>query len=128
MPVEPKVSVRKDTRGLPEGYDPHKLYEYRRDLIVDKATGLESFLYKYIPWSVIKSFAIAIDPFHQFKVAPGVITPANRVKYRQTALFYRNGILYKTQLGGQLAMVRITKVIRTVGIQLHHGLMDRRIR
>lgn len=85
MPVEPKVSVRKDTRGLPEGYDPHKLYEYRRDLIVDKATGLESFLYKYIPWSVIKSFAIAIDPFHQFKVAPGVITPANRVKYRQTA-------------------------------------------
>lgn len=76
---------RFDTRGLPEGYDPHKLYEYRYATLVKDATGLESFVYKYIPFSVIKSFAIALDPTAPFKVSPFTITPANRVKWRQTA-------------------------------------------
>jgi len=86
MPI-PYISgdLRFDTRGLPEGYDPHKLYEYRYDTVVKNATGFESFLYKYIPASVIKSFAFAIDPTAPFKVAPVAITPSNRTKWRQNA-------------------------------------------
>jgi hypothetical protein len=85
MTIRLTGETRYDTRGLPEGYDPHKLYEYRYETLVKNATGFESFLYKYIPFSVIKSFAFAIDPTAPFKVAPGTITPANRVKWRQTA-------------------------------------------
>jgi len=83
MTINLSGELRYDTRGLPEGYDPHKLYEYRRDTLVKDASDLESFLYKYIPWTLIKSFAFAIDPTAPFKVAPGVITPANRTKWRQ---------------------------------------------
>lgn len=83
--VPPQGPTRYDTRGLPEGYDPHKLYEYRFEKLGKEATGIEWLLYKYIPYSVIKSFAMAIDPTSKFKVAPGVITPANRNKYRATA-------------------------------------------
>lgn len=36
---DPKV----DTRGLPVGYDPHKLYEYRYDTLIKNSSGLESF-------------------------------------------------------------------------------------
>jgi hypothetical protein len=72
----------RDTRGLPEGYDPHKLYEYRFDRLKENASELEWFLYQYIPFGLIKSFAFAIDPTGQFKIAPGVITPENRLKYR----------------------------------------------
>lgn len=85
MTINLKGELRFDTRGLPEGYDPHKFYEYRYATVVKDATGLESFLYKYIPAQIIRSFAIAIDPTYQFKVAPHQITPANRVKYRQMA-------------------------------------------
>lgn len=76
---------RFDSRGLPEGYDPHKLYEYRQETLVKNSAGLESFLYRYIPLSVVKSLAFAIDPTYAFKVAPMPITSANRTKYRQTA-------------------------------------------
>lgn len=93
MTIELKGETRYDTRGLPEGFDPHKLYEYRRDTLVKEASGLESFLYKYIPWSVIKSFAFAIDPTAPFKVAPGVITPMNRVKIRQTDSVLHNRVV-----------------------------------
>ena len=51
-------ATRYDTRGLPEGYDPHKFYEYRRDTLVKTANGIESFAYKYIPWSIMESFAL----------------------------------------------------------------------
>lgn len=74
-----------DTRGLPEGFDPHKLYEYRIQTLSKDATGLESFLYKYIPHSLIRSFAFAIDPTAKFKVSPYSITKANRTKWRQNA-------------------------------------------
>lgn len=83
VPQDPPA--RKDTRGLPEGYDPHMLYEYRFQSLKQDASGLEWYIYKYIPFELIKSFAIAIDPTAPFKVAPGVITPANRKKYRATA-------------------------------------------
>lgn len=85
MTVEPKDEPRRDTRGLPEGFDPRMLYEYRFSKLKEQATGVEWFLYKYIPYSIIRSFAVAIDPTAPFKVAPGVVTPANRKKYRATA-------------------------------------------
>lgn len=86
MPINLSGDLRFDTRGLPEGYDPHKLYEYRYETLVkNPSSAFESFLYKYIPFSVIKSFAFAIDPTAPFKVAPGAITPASRIKWRQTA-------------------------------------------
>lgn len=76
---------RLDSRGLPEGMDPHKLYEYRYQTLVNNpSSAFESFLYKYIPFSILKSFAIAIDPLAPFKVAPGVITAVNRTRYRLT--------------------------------------------
>jgi hypothetical protein len=78
--IEPRSN--RDTRGLPEGYDPHMLYEYRFQSLRNQASGLEWYLYKYIPIGLIKSFAFAIDPTAPFKVAPGVITPENRTKYR----------------------------------------------
>nr|QDH89976.1 MAG: hypothetical protein H1Bulk29184_000001 [Leviviridae sp.] len=81
----PQNSGRKDTRGLPEGYDPHMLYEYRYHVAKENASGLEKFAYQYLPKEFIKSSAFAIDPTGPFKVAPGVITPANRTKVRQTA-------------------------------------------
>jgi hypothetical protein len=76
---------RFDSRGLPEGFDPHKLYEYRYATLVKDSTGFESFLYKYIPYSLIRSFAFAIDPTAAFKVSPYTITLANRTKWRGTA-------------------------------------------
>jgi hypothetical protein len=74
-----------DTRGLPFGYDPHNFYEYQFEQFLNNSRGVEWMLYQYIPWSLIKTFALAIDPLSAFKVSPGVITPANRTKYRATA-------------------------------------------
>lgn len=78
------LSNTHDTRGLPQGYDPHKLYEYRFNQLKQQASGLEWYLYKYIPYSLLRSFAFAIDPTAAFKVAPGVVTPENRTKIRAT--------------------------------------------
>jgi hypothetical protein len=86
MPLDSSQTPRKDTRGLPEGFDPHHLYEYRYEKLRSSPdSALEWLLYKYIPFSLIRSFAFAIDPTARFKVAPGVITATNRIKYRQTA-------------------------------------------
>lgn len=76
--------TRSDTRGLPVGMDPRKFYEYRYETLVKEATGIERFAYKYIPFSLLKSFAFAIDPLAKFKVSPHSITPANRDRYRAT--------------------------------------------
>ena len=92
-----KISVKSppkpgfDTRGLPDDYDPHKFYEYRYDTLVTTATGIESFAYKYIPKSIMLSVAFAIDPLHQFKVAPRRITPENRTRKRGTLSVLNNG-------------------------------------
>jgi len=101
MPIKLTGELRYDTRGLPEGYDPHKFYEYRRETLVNSATGVESFAYKYIPWELLKSFAFAIDPVAAFKVAPMAITPANRTKVRLTASVTqkRNRMYRKTHFG-----------------------------
>ena len=84
MSVKPEETLRKDTRGLPEGYDPHMFYEYKISTLSQTATGIESFAYKYIPWKYLRSFAFAIDPTGPFKVAPYAITPENRTRVRQT--------------------------------------------
>jgi hypothetical protein len=85
MPINLTGEPRFDSRGLPEGYDPHKLYEYRLDTAIKNSSGLESFLYKIMPRSLVKSLAFAIDPTAEFKVSPGTITLANRNRYRATA-------------------------------------------
>ncbi len=84
MSIKLSVGPRFDTRGLPEGYDPHKLYEYRHDTF-KPANGLESFVYKLMPISVIKSIAFAIDPTYRFKVSGNIVTPTNRERQRATA-------------------------------------------
>lgn len=86
MPVVDQLErSRFDTRGLPEGFDPHYFYEYHLPTRITNATGIESFAYKYIPWGMLRSFAFAIDPTARFKVAPHSISPTGRTKYRQTA-------------------------------------------
>ncbi|DAD51959.1 TPA_asm: maturation protein [ssRNA phage Esthiorhiza.1_2] len=82
--VDPIVPPRKDTRGLPEGFDPQMFYEYRIKTLAAEAKGIESFAYKYIPWKYLKSFAFAIDPVGPFKVAPFSITPYNRTRVKAT--------------------------------------------
>lgn len=82
MTINPPEGTRFDTRGLPEGYDPHQFYEYRHATLVQDAKGVESLIYKYIPWKYLKSWAIALDPTAPFKVSPAVITPENRTTKR----------------------------------------------
>lgn len=82
IPKDP--TTYEDTRGLPNGMDPEMLFRYRFDTIAKDATGFESFLYKLIPYQLVKSVAFAIDPTYRFKVAPSTITAANRTKYRAT--------------------------------------------
>jgi len=91
MPINLQNPPRFDTRGLPEGMDLYKLYRYRYDTLKKDATGFESFLYKLIPYSIIQSFAFAIDPVARFKVSPGTITAANRTKYRASASVLNQG-------------------------------------
>lgn len=96
-PIKPSLSPRVDTRGLPEGYDPHMFYEYRfQQLSANPASVLEGFIYQLIPYSLIRSFAIAIDPFHQFKVSPNAITPSNRKRYRMTVSVFDYSLIKNT--------------------------------
>lgn len=81
----PTVIPRFDSRGLPEGYDPGELYQYRISKLKADAEGLELFVYRLMPPNLIRSFAFAIDPFSSLKVADSVITPWNRKKVRATA-------------------------------------------
>lgn len=74
----------KDTRGLPDGYDIERLYRYRYDTLANNATGLESFLYKIVPYSFVRSFAFAIDPTYKYKVAPDMVTAVNRTRIKAT--------------------------------------------
>lgn len=85
MAIPLTYGPRVDTRGLPEGMDPHKLYEYRIDTLIKNSSGLESFLYKIMPLSLVKSFAFAVDPTAKYKVSPRPITPVNRTRYRGSA-------------------------------------------
>jgi len=73
-----------DTRGLPEGFDPETLFQYRYDTLVKSATGLESLAYKLIPMTYIRSWTFALDPTYKYKIAPSTITAVNRVRARRT--------------------------------------------
>jgi len=80
----PEQKTAKDTRGLPDGYDIERLYRYRYDTLANSATGLESFLYKIVPYSFVRSFAFAIDPTYKYKVAPDMVTAVNRTRVKAT--------------------------------------------
>ena len=82
--LNPNETNRRDTRGLPEGYDPRKFYEYRTSQIIASASGVELFVYRLMPFSLIKSVVFAIDPFSKFRTSPGIVTPANRKRFRAT--------------------------------------------
>lgn len=81
--------TRYDSRGLPEGYDPHKLYEYRLDTLIKNSSGLESFLYKIMPLDLVRSLAFAVDPTAKFKVSSKPITTANRTRFRGNATVFQ---------------------------------------
>jgi hypothetical protein len=69
-------------RGIPVSYDPYMFYRYRMEKFSKQAGGIEGLIYQLVPWSVIRSFAIAIDPFSRFKMAPGKFAPVERVRLR----------------------------------------------
>ena len=73
---------QKDTRGLPFGLDPRMFYEYSSQKRRQSATGLEGFLYKLMPYDLIKSLAFAIDPLSQFKISATRISPTSRIRTR----------------------------------------------
>ncbi len=72
-----------DTRGLPNSYDPRMFYEYSVLRHANAARGLEAYLYKLMPYSVIRSFAFAIDPLSKFRTASAKITPVTRTRKRR---------------------------------------------
>lgn len=78
-----KSSTRIDTRGLPEDLDPRYFYEYRIMKRSKEASGIEGLILNYMPRSVIRSLAFAIDPYSQFRTSSGRITPANRTVTRE---------------------------------------------
>lgn len=71
-----------DSRGIPDGFDPHMFYEYSLARHAASASGVEWMLYRIMPHSVIKSFAIAIDPFSELRMSGTRITPTNRNRSR----------------------------------------------
>lgn len=80
--TRPDRRSRKDTRGLPSDLDPRWFYEYRYMERSKEASGIEGLVLKYIPYTIVRSFAVALDPYYQFKVAPGRISPRNRTTTR----------------------------------------------
>jgi hypothetical protein len=63
--------------------DPHKLYEEQRIRAKAGVTGVGKLVFEFIPFSVIRSFALAIDPFAKFRALPVKITPVNRTRSRE---------------------------------------------
>jgi hypothetical protein len=82
--ANPPDAERRDTRGLPEGYDPRNFYEYRTSQLIASASGVERFVYRLMPFAYIKSVVFAIDPFSKFRTSAGIVTPANRKRVRAT--------------------------------------------
>jgi len=63
-------------------FDPNKLYLEGRSFHRVGASGLGKLVMEIIPFSVIRSFGLAIDPMKKFRVAPLKITPVNRTRVR----------------------------------------------
>lgn len=72
-----------DSRGLPNGMDPRKFYEYSLLSRAKSASGLEGLLYKYMPHSLIQSFAFAIDPLSNYKTSLAAVSPVTRTRIRE---------------------------------------------
>ena len=72
----------KDSRGLPMTLDPRHFYEYSAEKVIQDASGIEMLIWKIIPWTYIRSFAIAIDPLYKFKVSQVRISGVNRTRTR----------------------------------------------
>lgn len=81
--VKPNGSVDpKDSRGLPWSLDPRHFYEYSSEKVIQGTSGLEMLIWNLIPYSYIRSFAIAIDPLYKFKVSQARISGVNRTRTR----------------------------------------------
>jgi hypothetical protein len=69
-------------RDAPSNLDPYDFYAGNYAKAKANATGVERLVYAYIPYSVIRSFAIAIDPTAKFKAVSWRVTPVNRTRLR----------------------------------------------
>lgn len=65
--------------------DPDKLYQERYAKAKATATGVGKLVFAFIPFSIIRSFALAIDPLKKFKMIPSKYTPVNRTRIRTVA-------------------------------------------
>lgn len=63
--------------------DPEQIYLERYAKARATATGVGKLVFEFIPFSVIRSFAVAIDPFAKFRALPIKITPVNRTRIRE---------------------------------------------
>lgn len=71
-----------DTRGIPRYLDPRKFYEYAISKRLTQAKGLEWIAIRLIPLSLMKSFAIALDPYSMIRLKGTRVTQANRSRSR----------------------------------------------
>jgi hypothetical protein len=74
------TNLGEDPRAL---LDPNKLYLEQYAKARATATGMGKLVFEFIPFSVIKSFALAIDPMKKFRAQPVKITPVNRTRWRE---------------------------------------------
>lgn len=79
--------------------DPDKLYQEQYAKAKSTATGVGKLVFGFIPFSVIRSFALAIDPTKKFKFAPTKFTPVNRSRVRsvQSVLDIRKYVLKRSR-------------------------------
>jgi hypothetical protein len=63
--------------------DPDKLYQEQYAHARATATGVGKLVFEFIPFSVIRSFALAIDPLKKFRALPIKITSVNRTRVRE---------------------------------------------
>lgn len=73
----------KDTRGLSPDLDPRYFYVYASQARHKQAVGLEGLLHHIFPSTLWESLAFAIDPWSQFKVSLGKISPMTRTRRRK---------------------------------------------
>lgn len=65
--------------------DPERLFRYRFRRAVACAGLLESFAYKLIPYSLLKSFVLTFDPTWKYRLSPVRISPVTRTREMHSA-------------------------------------------
>lgn len=78
-------SFELDTRGIPRHLDPHRFYEYAISNRLKSAKGVEWLVHQVMPLSLIRSLAIAFDPYSMIRLSGVRVTPANRSRSRSRA-------------------------------------------